>query len=185
MNVTQRMRLEIFARDGFRCVYCGHSPRTGAALALDHINPTCNGGADDVMNYATSCLTCNLGKGGLLPAEILAMIKVPNPDEYVRELLQRYSSVRNMRQAFRAMPRINKAPMSVEEMWRRRILKPFAEIGQKVSRRQVMRRARLPADKLDQQLEALRAAGILRFDRIPGHGNRTVSGYTLLKWPGQ
>ena len=56
------LKREIFRRDGYVCVYCGHR---GNALTLhvDHIVPRSRGGSDDPGNLATACWPCNLGKG--------------------------------------------------------------------------------------------------------------------------
>jgi 5-methylcytosine-specific restriction endonuclease McrA len=56
----------VFARDGFRCVYCGHDGRTfdgWAFLQVDHFKPVCLGGTDDVENLKTACVICNHMKG--------------------------------------------------------------------------------------------------------------------------
>ncbi len=57
-------RLDIYKRDGFRCLYCGFDGRTFDSwpfLEIDHINPT--GPRDDPANLATCCHRCNSWKG--------------------------------------------------------------------------------------------------------------------------
>lgn len=61
----RRRSARIFARDGWRCRYCGSRTR----LSIDHIEPRCRGGSDAVENLATACLACNCRKGGRTPAE--------------------------------------------------------------------------------------------------------------------
>lgn len=56
-------RSELFARDGYRCVYCGlvHEP---AALSVDHVQPRMRGGDGSGGNVVTACTACNTRKGG-------------------------------------------------------------------------------------------------------------------------
>ena len=60
-------RRALFARDGWRCVYCGTS---GGRLTLDHVIPRSRGGDSTWENVVTSCAPCNLRKGNRLPHEI-------------------------------------------------------------------------------------------------------------------
>jgi hypothetical protein len=60
-TITKKTRFEVFKRDGFKCVYCGAcAPET--MLVVDHIDPVANGGANEIVNYATACQPCNAGK---------------------------------------------------------------------------------------------------------------------------
>lgn len=54
-----RLRLEVFDRDGWRCVYCGGA----GALECDHILPIAKGGGHQLANLATACFSCNRSKG--------------------------------------------------------------------------------------------------------------------------
>lgn len=56
-------RTAIFARDGYRCVYCGRTfePR---ALTVDHVEPRVKQGDHSAGNLVTACTTCNIQKGG-------------------------------------------------------------------------------------------------------------------------
>ena len=56
----------ILERDGFRCQYCGKTPRDGVRLQIDHITPRCLGGDDGEDNLITACAQCNGAKGGRL-----------------------------------------------------------------------------------------------------------------------
>ena len=56
----------IFERDGFRCQYCGKTPRDGIRLQIDHITPRCLGGGSEEDNLVTACAQCNGSKGGRL-----------------------------------------------------------------------------------------------------------------------
>ena len=65
-RVTNRHR--IFARDRYRCQYCG---RRGTAfdLTLDHILPKSRGGRTLAENLVTACRVCNNRKGDRTPEE--------------------------------------------------------------------------------------------------------------------
>jgi 5-methylcytosine-specific restriction endonuclease McrA len=58
-------RRALFARDGWRCQYCGDSGR----LTLDHVVPRSRGGESVWENVVASCAPCNLKKGDRLPEE--------------------------------------------------------------------------------------------------------------------
>src|SRR5205085_1661712 len=58
-------RRALFARDGWRCAYCGTS---GGRLTLDHVVPRSRGGESIWENVVTSCAPCNLRKGNRRPA---------------------------------------------------------------------------------------------------------------------
>lgn len=67
-RVTQRKvsRKALFARDGFRCQYCGIAGK----LTLDHVVPRSRGGNSVWENIVASCAPCNLRKGDRLPHEV-------------------------------------------------------------------------------------------------------------------
>lgn len=70
-------RRALFARDGWRCVYCGAS---GGRLTLDHVIPRSRGGGSSWENVVTSCAPCNHRKGNRLPHEIqMELHVVPRP----------------------------------------------------------------------------------------------------------
>jgi 5-methylcytosine-specific restriction endonuclease McrA len=67
-------RRALFARDGWRCVYCGSStPR----LTLDHVLPRSRGGESSWENVVTACSTCNLRKGNRLLHEAGMVLRSP------------------------------------------------------------------------------------------------------------
>ena len=69
-------RERVFARDGFRCVYCaGVSP--SEQLSLDHVQPRMRGGDNSPGNLVTACKACNTRKGSLAAWAWLADL----PDE--------------------------------------------------------------------------------------------------------
>lgn len=61
-----KYRFEILKRDGFKCVYCGRSPKEGVILHVDHILPNRKGGRENPENLVTACSECNLGKSDVL-----------------------------------------------------------------------------------------------------------------------
>ena len=78
-------RRALFARDGWRCVYCGTA---SGRLTLDHVVPRSRGGGSEWENVVTSCAPCNLRKGnrsleesGL---EIRTRPKAPAPVLFIR-----------------------------------------------------------------------------------------------------
>ena len=67
-SVKRRIsRRALFARDGWRCVYCGDS---AGRLTLDHVVPRSRGGDSVWENVVTACAPCNLRKANRMPSEI-------------------------------------------------------------------------------------------------------------------
>src|SRR5215217_4615618 len=70
-------RRALFARDGWKCVYCGQN---GGRLTLDHVVPRSRGGESVWENVVTSCAPCNLRKGDRsLEESGLALSSLPTP----------------------------------------------------------------------------------------------------------
>ena len=70
-------RRALFARDGWRCAYCG---TTGGRLTLDHVVPRSRGGESVWENVVTACAPCNLRKGNrLLEESGLTLRRLPRP----------------------------------------------------------------------------------------------------------
>ena len=67
-------RRALFARDGWRCMYCG---TTGGRLTLDHVVPRSRGGGSVWENVVTSCAPCNLRKGDRLLEEAEMELRHP------------------------------------------------------------------------------------------------------------
>lgn len=76
-SVRRRIsRRALFARDGWRCQYCGLPGK----LTLDHVVPRSRGGDSVWENVVASCAPCNLSKGDRLPEEAQMHPKVkPRP----------------------------------------------------------------------------------------------------------
>ena len=77
VHVPRRFRRQVtntflFARDGYRCQYCGrHRSDLGyrESLTRDHVVPISRGGGNGWRNVVTACSRCNLTKGDRLPEE--------------------------------------------------------------------------------------------------------------------
>ncbi len=67
-------RREVFARDGFACMYCGKST---VDLTLDHVIPRHRGGEHTWANLVAACKKCNHKKAGRTPDE--ARMKLLQP----------------------------------------------------------------------------------------------------------
>ena len=63
-------RDDVFARDGFRCVYCGQQ-FPAEQLTVDHVQPRARGGDNSPGNVVTACGGCNTAKGHRKLAEFL------------------------------------------------------------------------------------------------------------------
>jgi len=65
-------RKEIFARDGWACVYCGRETRD---LTLDHVVPRHRGGPHTWENLVSACKPCNHHKAGRTPVEAHMLLR--------------------------------------------------------------------------------------------------------------
>ena len=78
--IRRSTRLAIYARDGFKCVYCGARARPGKgaknahcwAAHLDHVLASELGGASTPDNLVTACGACNSAKRELPLSGFLA-----------------------------------------------------------------------------------------------------------------
>ena len=74
-------RRALFARDGWRCVYCG---TTNGRLTLDHVVPRSKGGESIWENVVTACAPCNLRKGDRSLEQVGMELKtLPRPPQPV------------------------------------------------------------------------------------------------------
>lgn len=79
--VTERVRAEVYDRDGMTCRYCrravhpacglGHGPLSLCDLcaSLDHVLPRSRGGTDQPDDLVTACWRCNDDKAARTPEE--------------------------------------------------------------------------------------------------------------------
>jgi 5-methylcytosine-specific restriction endonuclease McrA len=61
-------RQNIYARDRYKCQYCGDRFST-EDLTYDHVIPKSRGGRTEWKNIVTCCIDCNRKKGGRKPSE--------------------------------------------------------------------------------------------------------------------
>lgn len=61
-------RVNIYARDGYRCQYCGVRC-TMAELTYDHVVPRARGGRTTWENIVTACVPCNARKSDRTPEQ--------------------------------------------------------------------------------------------------------------------
>jgi 5-methylcytosine-specific restriction endonuclease McrA len=88
VHVPRKFRRQVtntflFARDGYRCMYCGRHRQELKGrefLTRDHVTPISRGGANSWENVVTACSPCNNRKGSRLPAEA-AMHPIHDPHE--------------------------------------------------------------------------------------------------------
>jgi 5-methylcytosine-specific restriction endonuclease McrA len=72
-------RRNIFMRDGYRCMYCGHR-FAGSELTLDHVIPRSHGGGNSWENLVACCRKDNLRKADRTPAQAgMKLIRRPLP----------------------------------------------------------------------------------------------------------
>jgi hypothetical protein len=72
-------RKNIFTRDGYRCMYCGHS-KAGSELELEHVMPRSRGGQKSWDNLVAACRKCNARKNDRTPEEAgMKLIHRPLP----------------------------------------------------------------------------------------------------------
>jgi 5-methylcytosine-specific restriction endonuclease McrA len=78
-------RRALFARDSWRCVYCG---TTAGRLTLDHVIPRSRGGESVWENVVTACAPCNHQKGNRTleeaRMELVHPPKAPAPVLFIR-----------------------------------------------------------------------------------------------------
>jgi 5-methylcytosine-specific restriction endonuclease McrA len=93
VHVPRKFRRQVtntflFARDGYRCMYCDRHRaelRGREFLTRDHVLPLSRGGANTWGNVVTACSPCNNRKGSRLPAEVgLNLKRVPHEPNYVQ-----------------------------------------------------------------------------------------------------
>jgi 5-methylcytosine-specific restriction endonuclease McrA len=92
VHVPRKFRRQVtntflFARDGYRCQYCGRHRsqlRGREFLTRDHIVPMSRGGSNAWQNVVTACSPCNNRKGSHLAEEVaMHPIHLPVEPNYV------------------------------------------------------------------------------------------------------
>ena len=96
--VSASLRWSVYARDGFRCRYCGRQAgQDGVDLTLDHVVSVAEGGDDSLDNLVTACGACNGGKGAR------SLENAPAPREVVERLEEQAASLREQADGMRAV----------------------------------------------------------------------------------
>jgi len=76
-------RRAVFARDGWRCQYCG----TRSNLTVDHVVPRSKGGHSTWENIVASCAPCNRRKGNALLRQVGMKLRTrpssPSPHVFI------------------------------------------------------------------------------------------------------
>lgn len=83
IGIPPSVRLKVFIRDGFKCVYCGATPSEGE-LQADHVISVKNGGTNDIGNLVAACRECNAAKA----AKALVAIEESDAGVYVQATKQ-------------------------------------------------------------------------------------------------
>jgi 5-methylcytosine-specific restriction endonuclease McrA len=79
-------RQNIYARDRYRCQYCGKR-FVSEELTYDHVLPRSRGGKTEWENIVTCCVSCNRKKGGKTPVEAkMRLIRKPTRPSWVPAL---------------------------------------------------------------------------------------------------
>ena len=65
VTIRKDLRLAIYLRDDFRCLYCLADLRHAEPfnISLDHIEPQSKGGCNHPTNLVTACRSCNCSRG--------------------------------------------------------------------------------------------------------------------------
>jgi 5-methylcytosine-specific restriction endonuclease McrA len=85
-------RVNIYARDGYKCQYCGIKYQIDQ-LTYDHVTPRARGGRTTWENIVTCCYDCNYKKGNRTPAEAKMTLKsTPVRPEWVPAVTIRVST---------------------------------------------------------------------------------------------
>jgi hypothetical protein len=66
--ISGKVQQYIWARDGFRCMYCGRSMGV-VQLTVDHFVPLELEGENNETNYLSACRKCNKDKGAMHPRD--------------------------------------------------------------------------------------------------------------------
>jgi 5-methylcytosine-specific restriction endonuclease McrA len=84
-------RVNIYARDNYRCQYCGKKASI-SELTYDHVLPRSQGGLTEWTNIVTCCYLCNRNKGGRTPHEArMKLLQQPTQPNWVPAVAIRIS----------------------------------------------------------------------------------------------
>lgn len=84
-------RVNIYARDDYRCQYCGERGKM-SELTYDHVLPRARGGRTDWENIVTACAECNAMKRCRTPEEAgMKLLKQPTQPKVAPAVMVRIS----------------------------------------------------------------------------------------------
>src|SRR5688572_30990497 len=84
-------RVNIYARDHYRCQYCGRRASI-SELTYDHVTPRSQGGRTEWTNIVTACHDCNRRKGGRTPSQAgMRLLHEPQQPRWVPAVTIRVS----------------------------------------------------------------------------------------------
>ena len=84
-------RVNIYARDHYKCQYCGKKASI-TDLTYDHVQPRSRGGLTEWTNIVTCCYLCNRKKGGRTPHEAsMKLLATPTQPNWVPAVAIRIS----------------------------------------------------------------------------------------------
>jgi len=90
-------KYNVFARDDYKCQYCGKEIERGCEMTLDHVNPRSQGGTTCWENTVLACRSCNFKKGGRTPKEAhMRLMKQPIKPEFLNWLTVTFKRSSNM-----------------------------------------------------------------------------------------
>jgi 5-methylcytosine-specific restriction endonuclease McrA len=93
-------RVNIYARDNYRCQYCGKKAPIHD-LTYDHVQPRSRGGLTEWTNIVSCCYLCNRKKGGRTPNEAgMKLLAAPTQPNWVPAVAIRIS-LRSVPEAWR------------------------------------------------------------------------------------
>ena len=84
-------RVNIYARDNYRCQYCGRRANI-SELTYDHVIPRSQGGKTEWTNIVSCCYDCNRKKGGRTPHQAsMKLLAHPTQPNWVPAITIRIS----------------------------------------------------------------------------------------------
>ena len=94
-------RVNIYARDNYKCQYCGKKASI-SELTYDHVVPRSHGGRTEWTNIVTCCVDCNRKKGGRTPDQAgMRLLKPPKRPDYLPNVVSITIGVKTAPEAWR------------------------------------------------------------------------------------
>lgn len=82
-NAVKFSRINVAARDGFKCQYCG-AARPLSKLTYDHVVPRAQGGKTEWTNIVCACYPCNERKRNRTPGQAdMPLLKKPQKPDWL------------------------------------------------------------------------------------------------------